>query len=1385
MKQNLLLFISFALIISLLAGCGEKEDKDILEAREALASRDYSAVQTALSRKSDHPEAQSLQHLLQLRTPSGWKTEATTWETAIQKVLRGLQPLNTEIQALESHEDPDSDDLERLERLIRSRNSIMGFLAIALTEAAKRDVELPSNLVDQPESAVITALLEAEKCFNSVPRGAAAMLIHSFGNTSSVSNLLIQETRNTDAEIRRQAVRHLGDLKAPEFIPVFESILKNKDESPDVLYNVITALEQLKSQPIRPALRLATRTNAARARMHAAKLLGQLKAEDSITDLLLLLADSDNYVKNSAINALIQIGEPSIKPLIEVIDSDTRNILPDENPEFKAEYGYIAHVYIDATRERNHRISTQAAVIQTLGGLKAKEAISRLIDLFEDDDLRDEAAAALTVMKGAAVPDLLRALQDARDDVRIHTAEVLNNIADARSIDALAEALNNDPAKEVKAAAAKALGTVKLPGKNNSAINPLVHALDLDDTIAANAATALGAIKISTPQGIEKLIAMALNKRGRETVRSAALSALTQLKPPKAVQPMMLLVFSDETSPVLRREAVTALGEIKAKESISVLLWVLSTRYEDVKDFQRHMKRRYNTLAGLRKAIEALGIQWTGEYPKPTYRTWAELKPMPSLVRSEAAISLGKIKGELLFTSAGLAKYAPDLNAGNMPPDLQQEFKNNEIPLSKDVKIMVDRLSEIWFVTDTDNKQKYHLRKVVNLNVYAKGDEVLETLFRALKDDERAAVRRGAAIALQEIKGELVIPHLVRALKEDKQGVARQEAAVSLGKITGDNVVQPLLTALKKDKYETTRKQAAIALRDLKQQLADRGLVDVLEKGVGPFEEDHEAESIMTEVIASLNKDGNEATVGFLLDALKSTDQDEVWLRWALLHTIGVVKGTSDKVKMTAAQQQSMMQAIRNELENPNYLVRKEAVAALGKSKDREVFEVLIQVLQDTNEYKSIRATAAAGLGTLLDERVSAPLLAALDDENAEVRLQAATALGPLKAANTVDKLIELIENPLEDPSVQAACVTALGLIGDKRAEAVLLNVLKTETGDIPDGITLNTEDSETVSGPPYIPIYIPIYGNAIMALGKLKSTAAVDELIKILEDQSLEMDHATDVTVKLSFRIKAADALAEIEDARAAEALGRRLVDESEYVVTAKDDLNRKGAWAWEALVNAAKPFQLPAFAASGLIERINQSAPEDWPIKAAATIALGGCNTAEVVPKLRELLTDPKKEVRQAAALGAGKPWHSELRDDLVKIMKGETEADIDVRRGATQGVGGLAHPSTVPHLAEVFNNDINPEEIRRDAALALGKIGNDAAVSPLIEKLKALPSDQATKNFRLDIIKGLAEAKNQKAVSVLETAMDDQDTEIHFWAADALFQITGNEYGYHRAR
>ena len=1276
MKQTLVLLISCALAIGLLTGCAEKEDKNILEAREAIAKADYAAARSAIETAPDLPETQSLRALLQLHTAAGWSTDVAAWHGTIQKVVDYLQPLNEDIKTLETQEDPDSDDLDRLERLIRSRNSIAGLLANALAAAAEKNTSLLSELVSQPNSTAIVGLLEAEKCFDPTASGAAMMLIQKLGNTPTVSDLLIKATQHPDADIRKGAVKHLGDLEDPKLIPTFESILKNKNESPYVLYNVVVALERLIDEPILPMLNLATQTNAAQVRMHAAKMIGQLKAEEAIPSLIYLLADLDAYVRTESIKALTVIGEASIDPLIEVLDTDAQNILPDENSneyiELTSNYHYLANAYIDTTRRENHRIRTQAAAAQALGALKAEEAISRLISLLDNDDLRASAGAALQAMKGVAIPGLINALKDPRDDVRIRSAEVLAGIIDLRSVDGLSEALMTDARKDVRAAAAKTLSVLRGRGTDNIARDALIQALKLDDTTAANAATALGEIQIGTDEAVQELIIMAMDKRGRETVRSAALSALTKLAAAQAVQPMLLLMLSDETSPALRKGAVAALGEIKAPESVPALVWVLGTRYEDIKDFQRHLKREYNTLARLKEAIANLGIEWTGEYAPPDYRTWGELKPIPSLVRSEIALSLGKIKGEA----------------------------------------------------------------------------VVQPLVNALKEDERAAVRKGAAFALGDVGGALVVDPLIEALRNDKQGIVRQEAAVALGKIKGDKVVNPLLTTLKRDKFEGARKQAAIALRELPAELADDGLVDVLKKGWGTFEEKEEVLSVQTEIITSLTVLGRATTAKSLTDALKSVEDE--WTRWKLVFALGRLEENDD----------SPADAMTAELKHPNYVVRKEAVLGLGLSKDRKSLEVLIKILEDKNEYKSIRASAATALGTLLDERAVPALLAALDDEHIEIRAQAATALGAIREARAVDKLIELFYAPLEDVSVKAACVTALGLIGGEKAEAMLLDILETDT-----------EKGA-------------IFTSAVTGLGELKSTKAVPALIAVLEDQSLELNAGTDALVKLSARTKAATALANIKDQRAAEAFGRRLVDESEYIIAIVDKDGKKipkHNWGWEHFVVATKPFRLPAFVAPKMIERIEDPL-EEWPVKAHAANVLAKSDAPGVIPRIRELLADPIVQIRQYTALGAGEGKLSEFKDDLVKLMLDEVE-NADVRRWATQGLGDLGDPSVVPALAETLNNDVNVIALRQDAALALGKIGDDAAVTVLSAKLEALQASQSDKKVRIDILKALAEAKNQKAVPILKTALEDSDGDIHFWAADALYKITGDAHGYHR--
>lgn len=1269
--------LMFAAASALLIGCGEKENRNIIEARAAIVRGDYAAAQAAVQKiDTGNQEAKHLNAFLQNRT----RTDANSWHQTIAQSNAYLETLAVDILAIRLLEDPDSDELDRQERLTRSQNAISGIFALSLAEAVEKRPELLSELVAHADSAVVTALLAAEKCYQPNARAAVRQLMPKLGQGERVVELLQQATHHSDTAIQKEAVRHLGVMRKPELIPIFEDALAKTDSSPEVAYRAIVAFEQLRTVPsdsaaIVAGLQLALKNNSAQVRMYAAKLIGTIQAQTAVPDLIRLLADPNTYVKDTAIDALHRIGEPTIAPLLEVLDTKARNLIPDEDTGFTSEYQYIASAYIDNLWMKKYRTGTQSAAIQTLGRLKAEDGVQPLIEALANEELQADALAALVEMRGVAVPFLMDALKNAPDKIRVKVADALGQIGDRRAIVPLTEALNTDPHKEVKAFAATGIGNMRARGENNSAVIALTNALSYDDTTATNAAAALGDINVSTEDAVQKLIIIAMDKQMRETLRSAALTALWRLKPAEAVQPMLLLTFSDETSPVLRANAVKVLSRVQAPETVPVLIWVLSTRFDEISDFQRHMKRRYKTLDALRTQVNAFQIQWTADYPQTNYRTWGELKPIPSLVRSEVARALGIIKG----------------------------------------------------------------------------DAVIEPLARALEDDGRATVRQSAAWGLGEVKGDPSIPPLVDALKKDKQGVVRQEAAIALGKIKGQKVVAPLVDALKSDKYETTRFQAAKALFEI--QAGDKGLVDIVKKGLGNFDDGYEVQSVQNQVLASLIKDGNEATTRFAIDALKSANDE--WVRWALVHVLGAIHKKPGVDTMLA------------ELKHPSYVVRRRVAESLGGFKERRAVDPLIAILENTDEMKSIRAAAANSLGALKDERAAVSLLAALADENAAVRLKAAAALGNLKDSKAVAKLIEMLENPLEPDNVRAAAAAALGNIGDKTAESVLIRALDIRVGNISK--------------------------NAIVALGKLESERAIPNLIAILEDKRVILDASTDALAKASARTKAATALGEIGGSRAAEAIGKQLIDDTEYIVALEDAANRKAVgaddlkrnWSWEVIVNTSKELNLPAFVAAKMAARTADEW-ENHQVRNAAMVALGRCGAngaALDISHLKQRLTDPDVDIRKATALAIGQAGIRELLPELVQIMKGENEIEKDVRRAATQGLGELTDETTTDALIEVMNNDDNHVEIRRDASRALGKIGTDKAVDALVEKLRALHEAQITRGFRLDAIKALADAKNVKAVSLLELILQDQDAEIHFQAAIALFEITGKGYGYNR--
>jgi len=211
--------------------------------------------------------------------------------------------------------------------------------------------------------------------------------------------------------------------------------------------------------------------------------------------------------------------------------------------------------------------------------------------------------------------------------------------------------------------------------------------------------------------------------------------------------------------------------------------------------------------------------------------------------------------------------------------------------------------------------------------------------------------------------------------------------------------------------------------------------------------------------------------------------------------------------------------------------IRQRALVSLGNIGNSQSVEVLIDLLDDkttkqTPTYWTVATHEGAGI-SIIDPHnparymyfapgtvryvYSSDIAYELEKEGAVVirndsetiypiRWEAAAALGKIADRKAVGPLIPLLKD--KHSGVRATAAEALGKIGDENAVSSLISVLKDGSG--------------------------PVQGNAIRALVKI-GTPAVEPLIAVLKDESDKSDW---------FRKNAAEALGEIGDPRAIEAL-------------------------------------------------------------------------------------------------------------------------------------------------------------------------------------------------------------------------------------------------------
>jgi HEAT repeat protein len=134
----------------------------------------------------------------------------------------------------------------------------------------------------------------------------------------------------------------------------------------------------------------------------------------------------------------------------------------------------------------------------------------------------------------------------------------------------------------------------------------------------------------------------------------------------------------------------------------------------------------------------------------------------------------------------------------------------------------------------------------------------------------------------------------------------------------------------------------------------------------------------------------------------------------------------------------------------------------------------------------------------------------------------------------------------------------------------------------------------------------------------------------------------------------------------------------------------------------------------------------------------ALGKTHSKSAVPALIERLNDRKNGVRGAAAVALGQiaddaavvPLAHVLQPQAAmpgskKARQSKTKENVFVLRAAARSLGQIGSRAGVPALIATLEDEEVSDDVRREAAIALGWIGDPTAVSALRGALMARDS------------------------------------------------------------
>jgi HEAT repeat protein len=172
-----------------------------------------------------------------------------------------------------------------------------------------------------------------------------------------------------------------------------------------------------------------------------------------------------------------------------------------------------------------------------------------------------------------------------------------------------------------------------------------------------------------------------------------------------------------------------------------------------------------------------------------------------------------------------------------------------------------------------------------------------------------------------------------------------------------------------------------------------------------------------------------------------------------------------------------------------------------------------------------------------------------------------------------------------------------------------------------------------------------------------------------------------------------------------------------------------------------------LPPAEAAGLLLPLLQDRADF--IRREAAYALGETHSRSAVARLSELLSGDKEgAVRGAAAVALGQIGDETAVNALSQALSGMKKkkaapADEFLMRSAAHSLGQIRSRAGLPVLIAALSDDQNPLDVRREAATALGLIGDPSAAPSLRAVLDS--SDPYLAEAARQALRKLATARN----------------------------------------